>query len=198
MNNDCNCNIRVLVSEDSPIGVNLEYATTYNALSNKPSINGVELVGNKTTSDLRIGDTWELIYNVSLQEIFTKDFIISQDNNGNSFSLKKFLLYITNVSKEDGTTTSDAGRMYVNDTWFFGGSLYVQPAYVSKVEATYTGLAPFTWKIDNNISMANGNNSVQRNQRVANSATQLDYATKFEIVTNDKIKCDIYLLGVRS
>jgi len=190
--------IRVNIVEDAPISVNVSDAVNYNNVTNKPQINGVELIGNKTTSDLGIGDTWELIYNVSLQEIFTKDFIISQDNNGNNFSLKRFLLYITNVSREDGATTADTGKIYINDIWFISGSLYTQPNYVSKLEATYIGLAPFTWKIDNNISMANGNSSTHRNQRIVNNATQLGYATKFEIVTTQKIKCDIYLLGVRS
>lgn len=189
--------IRVNVVEDTPVSVNVSDAVNYNNVTNKPSINGIELVGNKTTEELNI-NTWELIYNVSLQEIFAKDFIISQDNSGNSFSLKRFLLYITDVSREDEATTADTGRIYVNDTWFLGGSLYTQPAYVSKLEATYIGLAPYTWKIDNNISTGTGNTSTQRNQRVANNASQLGLATKFEIITNQKIKCNIYLLGVRS
>lgn len=54
-----------LVTENVEIPVNIEKkggTSNYNELENKPSINGVELVGNKTTADLGIEvDTSNLV-----------------------------------------------------------------------------------------------------------------------------------------
>lgn len=58
-------------------------ATNYNALSNKPKINGVELVGNKTTEDLGIQSNLIAGDNIEIKEnkisVLTADKV-EQDN----------------------------------------------------------------------------------------------------------------------
>lgn len=41
----------------------------YNNLNNKPKINNVELVGNKTSKDLKIQDEMESLTNMEIEEI---------------------------------------------------------------------------------------------------------------------------------
>lgn len=41
----------------------------YNNLNNKPKINNVELVGNKTSKDLKIQDEMESLTNIDIEEI---------------------------------------------------------------------------------------------------------------------------------
>lgn len=41
----------------------------YNNLKNRPKINNVELVGNKTSKDLRIQDEMESLTNMDIEEI---------------------------------------------------------------------------------------------------------------------------------
>ena len=85
--------ITVNIGEDEPVGVNVEYATNYNHLLNKPSINGVELVGNKTTEDLLIktGETWELIATETFDNT-VRSVLFDVDGNNNSFELNNFQL----------------------------------------------------------------------------------------------------------
>lgn len=54
----------VTVEEDIAGGTN-----NYNNLNNKPKINNVELVGNKTSKDLKIQDEMESLTNIDIEEI---------------------------------------------------------------------------------------------------------------------------------
>lgn len=54
----------VTVEEDIAGGTN-----NYNNLNNKPKINNVELVGNKTSKDLKIQDEMESLTNMEIEEI---------------------------------------------------------------------------------------------------------------------------------
>ena len=194
-------NIRVNITSDSPVGVNLGEQYNYDKLTNKPSINGVTLTGNKTTQDLGImtGERWELIKSGSIQ---SGDYVnvieIDKDSQGNSFSLKKFIVNIYEITKQDGTTTAEANRIYINGVWFLSGSLYTQPNYVTKLQAEYIGLGYSNWNVLVNANLGNGNTSTYRNARVGNYALTLGYATKFKIETTTGINCDYEILGVRS
>lgn len=54
--NNCACDINLTVDDDFNVDLHVTEGgtTNYNLLTNKPSINGVELIGNKTLEDLRI------------------------------------------------------------------------------------------------------------------------------------------------
>lgn len=105
--------IRVNVVEDAPINVNVSGAVNYNNVTNKPSINGVELVGNKTTEELNIvmpNETWELINTITFEEESNVVGFL-KDSQGNDYSLKKFrLIFKLNL----GASISD-GQVRVNN-----------------------------------------------------------------------------------
>lgn len=131
-----NSDIRVVVSESNPIGVQMEYTTNYNKLTNKPSINGVELVGNKTTQDLHIetgGETWELINTADFTQEAVNNVCFKKDSNNNDFSLKKYRLVFqlqASASVTDGRityfNTTDSSRYAVTGITFYNsyGSVY--------------------------------------------------------------------------
>ena len=126
--------IRVNVTQDNSVGVQMEYTTNYNKLTNKPSINGVTLTGNKTTSDLGIvtgGESWELINTCIISQDDPQNSVeFLKDSNGNDFSLSKFrLVYTLNTGANDNT-----GIVRVNDlpsNRNIGSSLYVNSYYGS-------------------------------------------------------------------
>ncbi len=99
--------ISVNVTQDDPVGVNVEYAMNYNHLLNKPSINGVTLTGNKTTSDLHIqsgsSDLWELIAENTDDTTAVSSYVIDKDTNNNDFALKKFMLLQVAPRTDGGT-----------------------------------------------------------------------------------------------
>jgi len=96
--------IRVNVVEDAPVSVNVSDAVNYNYVTNKPSINGVELVGNKTSEDLHIqGDLWELIAENTDDTTPVSRYVINKDTNNNDFALKKFMLLQVAPRTDGGT-----------------------------------------------------------------------------------------------
>ena len=189
--------IRVNITSDSPVGVNLGEQYNYDKLTNKPSINGVTLTGNKTSSDLHItGETWELIKSGSVQSgDYVSVQVIDKDTQGNDFSLKKFILYVSNITKEDGTTTVDYGRIYINDVWFLAGSLCFQPNYTTKLQAEYIGVGAYKWNVLVNANLGGGNNATFRNTI---ATANVGLATKFQFQSNIKMYFDYELYGVRN
>lgn len=201
MNNDCNCNIRVLVSEGDPVGVNVGSVYNYNNLTNKPSINGVSLVGNKTTEDLHIdtGDKWELINSGSVQSgEYLRGALINKDTNNNSFLLKEFILYVWNTTI-DGSST--AGTLEINDTNMLTGNIYFSPDQVLKFHAKYTGQGYASWNILNNVNMSDGNTMATRSQRIRDASLQVGLASSIKFTTASasvKMYFDYCLYGVRA
>lgn len=87
LNEESNEELISLEEENNEVEINLEEeinsgSNDYNKQINKPSINGVELVGNKTTKDLGIEDI-ELIPNIYPESI-EKDLKPNQVYNGNA------------------------------------------------------------------------------------------------------------------
>ena len=116
--------IRVNVVEDAPVSVNVSGAVNYNNVTNKPSINGVELVGNKTSEDLHIqgggsSDLWELIAENTDDTTPVSSYVINKDTNNNDFALKKFML-LQVAPRTDGGTNNKL-YLFMNMT---GGTSY--------------------------------------------------------------------------
>ena len=87
-----------------------EYGTfDYNELENKPSINGVELVGNKTTADLGIEiDTSNLATKEDLEEYAKTEDIptkTSELENDNNFIDGNLLTQVTDILLQELETT---------------------------------------------------------------------------------------------
>ena len=198
--NNCNCNVRVVVSENSPVSVNMGEAYNYNTLQNKPKINGVELVGNKTTEDLLIdtGDKWELINSGSVQSgEYLRGALIDKDLNGNDFLLKEFVLYVYNTTI-DGSST--AGILEVNNTNLLAGNIYFSVDQVLKFHALYNGQGYASWNIINHSNMSNGNTMATRSQRVRDTSLQLGLCSSLKFTTASatvKMYFDYALYGVK-
>lgn len=60
-----------VVTVGKSVALSTSGTKNYNDLTNKPSINGVELQGNKTSADLYI-DTYESLTNTEILRIMTK------------------------------------------------------------------------------------------------------------------------------
>lgn len=100
----------------------------YLLIQNKPQINGIELVGNKTSSDLGLGETWVLINTADFSDTETNSVEFLQDSDGNAFSLKRFRL-VFNLNH--GSTQSN-GSVAVNDmpdNRYISQSVYVSYRY---------------------------------------------------------------------
>ena len=108
-----NSDIRIVISENEPIGVQMEYTTNYNKLTNKPSINGVVLQGNKTTEELGIvtGDgNWELIKTETFDNT-VRSVLFDTDTQGNSFELNNFQL----IFRIDHSASINNGVIWVKN-----------------------------------------------------------------------------------
>lgn len=162
--------IRVNVVEDAPISVNVFGAVNYNNVTNKPSINGVELVGNKTSEELNIEvseSSWKLINTADFSDTETNSVEFLQDSNGNAFSLSRFRL----VFKLNHNSTQNNGSVAVNDmsdNRYIAQSLYINywyngtnwPCYFETIESdgrTVVSLNTYpsgaTWKSPAGASM---------------------------------------------
>lgn len=84
MNSSIDIEIGSSNSVEYEIGKN-KYTSSYNPLTDKPQINGVELVGNKTTEDLgiKVGSDIELITEIKPESI-EEDLEENQIYNGNA------------------------------------------------------------------------------------------------------------------
>lgn len=137
-----NSDIRVVVSESNPIGVQMEYTTNYNKLTSKPSINGVELVGNKTTQDLHIEtgtENWELINTADFSETAVDTVEFTVDSENKPFELKNYKLIIELLESNGNrwhlktTGMSSQNFFYMNSTaqslYKNGRQVIVEPLY---------------------------------------------------------------------
>ena len=52
-----------------PINIDINKATDYHTIINKPKINNIELIGNKTSLELELQDKMEAISNLELERI---------------------------------------------------------------------------------------------------------------------------------
>lgn len=133
--------IRVNVTQDAPIGVQMEYTTNYNKLTNKPSINGVELVGNKTTQDLNIetsNETWELINTADFSETAVDTVEFTVDSENKPFELKNYKLVVELLESNGNrwhlkTTGMGKNYFYMNSSqqalYRNGRQVIVEPLY---------------------------------------------------------------------
>lgn len=68
-----NCEEFVIIEPSSKEIVTFEENTggtsNYNYLTNKPQINSVELVGNKTSSELKLQDEMEALSNIDIENL---------------------------------------------------------------------------------------------------------------------------------
>ena len=68
--------LELILEDEEILNVNLENdvvkhtTTNYPELNDKPSINDVELIGNKTSKELKLQDEMESISNLEIDEIF--------------------------------------------------------------------------------------------------------------------------------
>jgi len=190
------------ISADEPITADVGVGVDYTDLSNKPSINGVELVGNKTTQDLHIetgGEKWELINTISVQSgDYSQSETINKDSNGNDFSLKKFFIRIRNVTRQDASTSGANGNLNVNGTKLQQNLIYYTANRDTHIICERLGVGFSKWAILLLADFGTGNSQNYRNLKTNSDAYDLGYATSINLTVNTPVYWDIELLGVRS
>ena len=89
---DISCNVPESLQE---INAEVSIASDYSLLQNKPGINGVTLVGNKSLAELGIPVyNWELISTADFTETPVDTVVFSTDSTGSPFSLKSYRLVV--------------------------------------------------------------------------------------------------------
>ncbi|MBQ7257767.1 MAG: hypothetical protein IJS60_08755 [Abditibacteriota bacterium] len=125
--------IIVNVREDTPINVSMSEAYNYNTLTNKPSINGVSLVGNKTTEDLNI-DMSGKVDKVTTTSDNDRVYIVNGDGE------QSVLLADRKGGGERRTADVVVKRTYTGNIWLPNVADINNPNYATSKEYVDTAL----------------------------------------------------------